>query len=239
MATRPATRSTTSQSAQPSGASTSAPSTAPKSQKQMSKAERRELQEQQRVAKAQAQAKLGVAPKGAKTSQAQSQSTPGQGSTASNTRTSQAAESGASSTRQNRAQDKPRPPQDAGDPNQNPPSRGIRIFSHFGLPKQSTSAVKGDIHPSIISVGNKIGSFKITGANARCIAMLVAFKSVDSLVLELLTCLILRAPGHTRLCYPSSYDALATPVHPPLASNYLLSLLATPVGHDGQCNSVA
>ncbi|KAF9055050.1 IF-2B-domain-containing protein [Hymenopellis radicata] len=59
-------------------------------------------------------------------------------------------------------------------------SRGLRIFSHFGVPKQLGSGVKGvsDIHPAIIRLGLLFSEFKICGANARCIATLSAFKTV-------------------------------------------------------------
>jgi|ERR1700722_2950275 len=56
-------------------------------------------------------------------------------------------------------------------------SRGLRIFSHFGLQKPVIS-VKGDIHPAIIRLGLQFSEFKICGANARCIATLIAFKTV-------------------------------------------------------------
>jgi translation initiation factor eIF-2B subunit delta len=55
-------------------------------------------------------------------------------------------------------------------------SHGLRIFSHFGQPKPVGHAVKGDIHPAIIRLGLLFSEFKICGANARCIAMLLAFK---------------------------------------------------------------
>ena len=57
-------------------------------------------------------------------------------------------------------------------------SRGLRIFSHFGLPKPVSHVVKGDIHPAIIRLGLQFSEFKISGANARCIATLTAFKTV-------------------------------------------------------------
>jgi translation initiation factor eIF-2B subunit delta len=57
-------------------------------------------------------------------------------------------------------------------------SRGLRIFSHFGLPKPVSIAVKGDIHPTIVRLGLQFSEFKISGANARCIATLTAFKIV-------------------------------------------------------------
>lgn len=57
-------------------------------------------------------------------------------------------------------------------------SHGLRIFSHFGQPKPVGHTVKGDIHPAIIRLGLLFSEFKICGANARCIAMLLAFKQV-------------------------------------------------------------
>lgn len=57
-------------------------------------------------------------------------------------------------------------------------ARGLLIFSHFGLPKPVSSA-KGDIHPVIVRTALQFSSFKITGANARCIATLTAFKTVS------------------------------------------------------------
>jgi len=56
-------------------------------------------------------------------------------------------------------------------------SHGLRIFSHFGQPKP-VAQVKGDIHPTIIRLGLLFSEFKVSGANARCIATLTAFKQV-------------------------------------------------------------
>lgn len=56
-------------------------------------------------------------------------------------------------------------------------SHGLRIFSHFGQPKP-ISHTKGDIHPAIIRLGLLFSEFRICGANARCIATLTAFKKV-------------------------------------------------------------
>lgn len=53
-----------------------------------------------------------------------------------------------------------------------------QIFSHFGAPKHTPTAIKGNIHPAIVSLGAKFGAFKITGANARCIATMTAFQKV-------------------------------------------------------------
>lgn len=62
-------------------------------------------------------------------------------------------------------------------------SHGLRIFSHFGQPKPIGHTVKGDIHPAIIRLGLMFSEFKICGSNARCIAMLTAFKQVRSILL--------------------------------------------------------
>jgi hypothetical protein len=65
----------------------------------------------------------------------------------------------------------------AGDADSNK-TRGLHIFSHFGIPKQVNLVVVGNVHPTIIRLGVQFSSFKICGANARCIATLTAFKSV-------------------------------------------------------------
>jgi translation initiation factor eIF-2B subunit delta len=57
-------------------------------------------------------------------------------------------------------------------------SRGLRIFSHFGLPKPVSHVGKGGIHPAIVRLGLQFSEFKISGANARCISTLTAFKTV-------------------------------------------------------------
>lgn len=56
-----------------------------------------------------------------------------------------------------------------------------RIFAHFASPKQDAqigAGIKGEIHPTIVRLGRQFADMKIVGANARCIAMLVAFKAV-------------------------------------------------------------
>ncbi|CCO26507.1 putative translation initiation factor eIF-2B subunit delta AltName: Full=eIF-2B GDP-GTP exchange factor subunit delta [Rhizoctonia solani AG-1 IB] len=56
--------------------------------------------------------------------------------------------------------------------------RDLRIFSHFGARGHLGQKIKGEIHPSIIRLGLLFAEYKITGANARCISALTAFKSV-------------------------------------------------------------
>ena len=128
----------------------------------MTKAERRELQERQRAAKAAAKA-------------------PGQPSTSSpaTKKPFKAAETTprtAPATPGGKAKDTGRATVGAHE-GAGANERGLRIFSHFGNPK-TVSAVKGDIHPAILRLALQFSEFKITGANARCIATLTAFKTV-------------------------------------------------------------
>ncbi len=57
-------------------------------------------------------------------------------------------------------------------------SRGLRIFSHFALQKPVGHVPKGDVHPAIVRLGLMFAEFKISGANARSIATLSEFKRV-------------------------------------------------------------
>lgn len=135
------------------------------SQKSMTKAERRELQEKQRAAKAALKAQG-----------------PGGGGSAA------AASSKAASSKQAKGT-QPKPSGEAAATSSKDPhgtiaedpaggKRGPRIFTHFGLPKSIGHTVKGDIHPAVVRLGLLFSEFKICGANARCIATLTAFKNV-------------------------------------------------------------
>lgn len=157
---------------------------APKSQKQMSKAERRALQEQQRAAKAAAKAAApGATQSPAKPNAAGTggagKGTPQPGAVAAK-KPGKAADTKPGKT----ADGKPIKGEQKDTSHTHTHSqieetaRGLRIFSHFGLPK-SPSVTKGDVHPAIIRLGLQFSDFKITGANARCIAMLNAFKTVS------------------------------------------------------------
>ncbi|KAK7470942.1 hypothetical protein VKT23_002357 [Stygiomarasmius scandens] len=149
------------------GPPTPLPSSQP-SQKSTTRAERREIQERQRAAKA---------------AQKQQQQ--------------QGQQQGQASSSKPKAQNAPQKKADSGRPRASSSAvpalkdmsgaasgaadsegRGLRIFSHFGLPKTLGHQVKGDIHPVIIRLGLQFSEFKICGANARCIATLTAFKTV-------------------------------------------------------------
>ncbi|KAF8629742.1 hypothetical protein AX15_003300 [Amanita polypyramis BW_CC] len=135
------------------------------SQKQMTKAERRELQERQRAAKlaqkqqkqggAQSETQIPKANKTAPTSQHKKTASIHDASAMGKQSAVHQAEDAASAK-----------------------SRGLKIFSHFGLPKTVGHGVKGDVHPAVVRLALLFSEFKICGANARCIATLTAFKTV-------------------------------------------------------------
>lgn len=154
-----------------------APQPPVKSQKNMTKAERRELQEKQRAAKA---AKQQNNPTVSQAKGATKQGPPPPIATppparkpgkAGETTPKPPLTPGAKSTRDSRSMSI----SEAAAIN----ARSLRIFSHFGLPKP-VSAAKGDIHPAILRLALQFSTFKISGANARCIATLTAFKTVSN-----------------------------------------------------------
>ncbi|PPR02440.1 hypothetical protein CVT24_001989 [Panaeolus cyanescens] len=148
------------------------------SQKSMTKAERRELQEKQRAAK---QAAKQAQPQGGKPAgqpgKGQQQGAPA----APKLKPPQTPQKKvfvveASGSRQHASGSRDAAGANAADAPSVPP--GLRIFSHFGQPKVVGHVVKGDIHPEIVRLGLLFSEFKISGANARCIATLSAFKKV-------------------------------------------------------------
>lgn len=140
------------------------------SQKSMTKAERRELQEKQRAAKAAAKAQAPPGGGGAGAKAKGSQPLPKKAGDAVPAKQSvSTSKDGLIHVASDDATRK----------------KGPRIFTHFGLPKPLGHTVKGDIHPAVVRLGLSFSEFKICGANARCIATLTAFKNVWSLSLSL------------------------------------------------------
>jgi translation initiation factor eIF-2B subunit delta len=58
----------------------------------------------------------------------------------------------------------------------------MSLFLHLEPPRSSKQLAgsKGYVHPSVLRLALQIADMKIVGANARCIAMLEAFKDVSS-----------------------------------------------------------
>jgi translation initiation factor eIF-2B subunit delta len=151
------------------------------SQKSMTKAERRELQEKQRAAKAAAKQQ---APQGQGKAQANAPKQQQQGghrpSVSQPKPPATPMKKGFAEPAAGKHASASKEAAVAGmageDPSAKKVSHGLRIFAHFGQPKPVGHTVKGDIHPAIIRLGLLFSDFKICGSNARCIAMLTAFK---------------------------------------------------------------
>jgi translation initiation factor eIF-2B subunit delta len=153
----------------------------PKSQKQMTKAERREIQERQRAAKATKAATTGPQTGGTTTKSPRSaaptppnQKKSGRGSESPvQARGFLAAGPSAPSGKSTKESKAAAAAEEAAGR-----SRGLRIFSHFAFQKPVVHLTKGDVHPAIVRLGLMFAGFKICGANARCIATLSVFKRV-------------------------------------------------------------
>lgn len=59
-------------------------------------------------------------------------------------------------------------------------SKRVALFSHlYSGPRRTTIAGAGkDVHPAVLSLGIQISNYTVIGSNARCVAMLLAFKKV-------------------------------------------------------------
>ena len=151
-------------------------------QKQMTKAERRELQEKQRAAKV-AKAAAGPQP-GGPTAKTPHSVAPASQNPRKNSKSVEnpsqgkgllAAGPSGSSTKTTK-DSRVATTEEAGGR-----SRGLRIFSHFALQKPAGHIAKGNVHPAIVHLGLMFAEFRICGANARCIATLSVFRRVGSL----------------------------------------------------------
>ncbi|KAJ3331022.1 Eukaryotic translation initiation factor 2B, subunit 4 delta, 67kDa [Blyttiomyces sp. JEL0837] len=176
-----------------------------KKAKEMTKAERRELQERQRAEKAAQRAEAGLPtgkggaqkpkqesnnvnaspnhdssarPSTANTNAAANAPTSGQGSGAGATMAAAAAAGAGASGGQRRA-------------NRGPPVRRqlaqkpVALLSHLqqyekGNVQLDELRAQGIVHPAIIKLGMQFSEFVISGGSARCLAMLTAFKMVIS-----------------------------------------------------------
>ena len=157
---------------QPKQDPSGAPSSAPKPASTSTKAERRAKQEKEREAKALAKASGSGKANGQKAAP------------------SKASSSAATSSQQHKISKSNEVAKPSQVPKEVPSAnsavealaqetRGLRIFSHFGLPKHTGPPnMKGPLHPAIFRLGLQFAEFRIVGANARCIATLNAFKTV-------------------------------------------------------------
>ena len=61
-------------------------------------------------------------------------------------------------------------------------NKKVALFGHlYGQPRRTTIAAAGkDVHPAVLSLGLQIRNYVICGSSARCVAMLLVFKRVQS-----------------------------------------------------------
>ncbi|KAI0036015.1 hypothetical protein K488DRAFT_76208 [Vararia minispora EC-137] len=148
----------------------------------MTKAERRELQERQRAAKAAAKAEGGDAKAkggGKKDGGAAAGGAGGTRKEPAARKETQAAAAAAATARKDAGGGVAVGAGRVSGVHAVAEARGLRIFSHFALQRPvAAAAAKGDVHPAIVRLGLMFASFRICGANARCIATLGAFKEV-------------------------------------------------------------
>ncbi|KAG8963972.1 hypothetical protein FRC03_002403 [Tulasnella sp. 419] len=163
-------------SAQSNSGTTGTPRGPPPGEKKvLTKAERRELQERQRAEKAAKQAASSSSKPAAAKQQGQSQAAKPKGKQQEETSSHHRHTSSKSGKEIIDAVKLAQSESGA------PSLDSLRIFSHFGLPKPMASigaGIKGEIHPAVRKLGLQFADFRITGANARCIATLTVFKTV-------------------------------------------------------------
>jgi translation initiation factor eIF-2B subunit delta len=64
-----------------------------------------------------------------------------------------------------------------------PPVKQVSLFGHlYGHPRRYViEGATKDVHPAILALGLQMSSYEVCGSTARCVAMLLAFKSVGQL----------------------------------------------------------
>ncbi|KAK3829229.1 MAG: eukaryotic translation initiation factor 2B delta subunit [Benniella sp.] len=164
--------STSGDGSQGAGPSSGGPAGGPQkasapSQKSMTKAERRELQEKQKAEKA-ARVSAGLPASAKKAAQAQPNSgfSPNPSKSLATSFPGAEAEKAiavAESTGQGKKRERL--------------TKEIGLFAHLDPPKfANTASAPKDLHPAVVNVGLQMAQFKICGANARCVATLNAFR---------------------------------------------------------------
>lgn len=64
-------------------------------------------------------------------------------------------------------------------------TKEVGLFGHLytsASKKNTMEGVSKEVHPAVLALGLQMSSFTVCGSNARCVAMLLAFKKVTSVV---------------------------------------------------------
>jgi translation initiation factor eIF-2B subunit delta len=167
---------------------TAKPPAAPTEEKKLSGAELKKLQKAEKAAKrAQKKAEDGksqVPPPGSSKSvkkekqQAGAKGAPAKGSAKEAPAT--AAGTGKEQTSMPHRTRRPSTTAPAAKPVKAPPVKHVSLFGHlYGQPRRyGIEGATKDVHPAILALGLQMSSYEVCGSTARCVAMLLAFKSV-------------------------------------------------------------
>jgi len=117
-------------------------------------------------------------------------------------------------------------------------AKEVGLFGHlYTQPKRMTlEGVSKEVHPAVLALGFQMSNYEICGSNARCVAMLLAFKRVIDL-LSFRYNIADFPPGNSSLHNPPRYSSI--PPHdspPPLASNRLSQISPSNLRFNGQFN---
>lgn len=65
-----------------------------------------------------------------------------------------------------------------------PKAKQVGLFGHlYGHPRRyGTEGASKDVHPSVLALGLQMSNYEVCGSTARCVAMLLVFKSVGQLM---------------------------------------------------------
>jgi translation initiation factor eIF-2B subunit delta len=65
------------------------------------------------------------------------------------------------------------------------PVKQVSLFGHlYGQPRRyGIEGATKEVHPAILALGLQMSNYEVCGSTARCVAMLLAFKSVGSITL--------------------------------------------------------
>ncbi|KAI9294025.1 IF-2B-domain-containing protein [Neoconidiobolus thromboides FSU 785] len=148
-----------------------------KSNKEMTKAERRALQEKQRAEK---EAKK----QGSSSNTISKQNKKNEGTKANTTPSNKSLKLEAPMNAQSKDKIKEKSSEAS-------KLQGLSLFKHLETSTKSSNISIKDVHPAIIELASQFKDYLICGSNARCIAMLQAFKQV---ITDYMT------PPHTPLC---------------------------------------
>lgn len=123
------------------------------------------------------------------------------------------------------------------------PVKQVRLFSHlYAQPRRhSIVAASKDIHPAVLALGLQMSNYEVCGSNARCVAMLLAFKEVSMVPSEFSNSKPkLITPLGTTILHHSLWYLGRPPsdTSPPLATDHIPPVLPTHKRVHGKCDPV-